>query len=136
MSTSIAGMRYNRRVIWFSLLYAGTLIAAVYAFKHHLLGGPLAYLAAMLPALAIIGIFGSMGRYLVEERDEYLRVLATHQMLWATGIALSGATIWGFLESFDLVGHIDAYYVAVLWFFGQGVGSCINRFQGRGRAAI
>ena len=29
------------------------------------------------------------------------------QTLWASGFALSVATVWGFLESFDLVGHVD-----------------------------
>ena len=67
----------------------------------------------MLPALPIIGIFGAIGRYLVEEQDEYVRMLMVRQTLWASGFALSVATIWGFLESFDLVGHVDGYYVAI-----------------------
>jgi hypothetical protein len=49
------------------------------------------------------------------------------QTLWASAFALSVATVWGFLESFDMVGHVDAYYVAVLWFGGLGLGSCINK---------
>jgi len=136
MAQNNAARRYRRRVIALSLLYAAFLIAAIYAFKHHLIGGPVAYLVAILPALAIIGIFVAIGAYLVEEQDEYLRTLAVRQSLWASGFALSGATIWGFLESFDLVGHVDAYYVAVLWFGGLGLGGCVNRLQGRGKAAI
>ena len=54
-------------------------------------------------------------------------MLTVRQTLWATGFALSVATVWGFLESFDLVGHIDAYYIAVLWFGGLGLGSCMNK---------
>ena len=55
------------------------------------------------------------------------------QSLVASGFALSIATIWGFLESFDLVDHIDSYYVAVLWFGGLGLGSCVNKLTfGRG----
>jgi hypothetical protein len=49
------------------------------------------------------------------------------QTLWASGFALSFATIWGFLESFDLVAHVEAYYVAVLWFGGLGLGACVNK---------
>src|SRR6476646_6606426 len=122
-----AWKRYNWRVIWLSLLYAAFLLPAVYGFKHHLILGAGAWLVAILPAIPIIGIFAAMGRYLVEEQDEYVRMLMVRQMLWATGFALSVATIWGFLESFDLVGHIDAYYVAVLWFGGLGLGSCMNK---------
>jgi hypothetical protein len=127
MTHSVAWKRYNIRVIWLSLLYGLFLIGAVYGIKHHLLGGVLAYVAAILPALPIIAIFGAIGRYLVEEPDEYVRMLMVRQTLWASGLALSLATIWGFLESFDLVGHIDAYYIAVVWFFGLGLGACINR---------
>jgi hypothetical protein len=127
MARSSAWKRYNVRVIWLSLLYAIFLIGAVYGFKHQLLGGLVAYLAAALPALPIIGIFGAIGRYLVEEQDEYVRMLMVRQTLWASAIALSLATIWGFLESFGVAGHIDAYYIAVVWFGGLGVGACINR---------
>ena len=127
MSGSMAWKRYNMRVIWLSLLYAIFLLGAIYAFKHQLLSGLVAYVAAILPALPIIGIFGAIGRYLVEEEDEYVRMLMVRQTLWASAIALSAATIWGFLQSFNLAGHIDAYYIAVVWFFGLGVGGCINK---------
>jgi hypothetical protein len=115
-------------MIWLWLLYAAFLLAAIYSFKHQFLGGLAAYVVAVLPALPIIGVFGTVGRYLVEEQDEYLRMLMVRQTLWASAIALSLATVWGFLESFQLAGHVDAYYIAVVWFFGLGVGACINRF--------
>lgn len=120
--------RYNVRVLWLSLLYALFLIGAIYGFKHRLIGdGPAAWLTAILPALPIIGIFVAIGRYLVEEQDEYVRMLMVRQTLWASGIALSLATIWGFLESFELVGHIESFYIAVLWFAGLGIGGLINK---------
>lgn len=119
--------RYNKRVVWLSLLYALFLCGAVYAFKHHVLAGVPAYVGAVLPALPIIGIFVAIGRYLIEEQDEYVRMLMVRQTLWASGFALSVATVWGFLESFDLVGHVEAYYIAVLWFGGLGLGNGINR---------
>ena len=127
MCWTAAMKRYNWRLIWLSLLYGIFLIGAVYGFKHQLFAGPVAYVAAILPALPIIGIFGAMGRYLVEEQDEYLRMLMVRQSLWASGFALSVATIWGFLENFNLVDHVDAYSVAIVWFFGLGVGACMNK---------
>jgi hypothetical protein len=127
MAQTPAWKRYNWRMIWLWLLYAALLLIAVYTFKHRLLGGPAAYLVAILPAIPIIGVFATVGRYLVEEQDEYLRMLMVRQTLWASGFALSVATIWGFLESFGLAGHIDAYYIAVVWFFGLGIGAVMNR---------
>lgn len=131
---SPAAKRYNRRVIVLMLIYAVALIGAVYAFKHHLLSGPLAWVVGVLPALPIVGVFAAIGLYLVEERDEYLRMMMVRQTLWASGFALSIATVWGFLESFELVRHIESYYVAVLWFGGLGLGACANKlsFGGRG----
>jgi hypothetical protein len=130
---SIAQRRYNKRVIVLSLAYAVTLLGATYAFKHHLLSGPVAYVAAALPALPLIGVFAAIGLYLVEEQDEYVRMLMIRQTLWASGFALSIATVWGFLESFELVQHVESYYVAVLWFGGLGLGSCVNKLTlGRG----
>src|SRR3982750_3683784 len=110
-----AWKRYNWRVVWLSLLYAVFLLPAVYGFKHQLVSHSVAWVGAILPALPIIGIFAAIGRYLVEEQDEYVRMLMVRQTLWASGFALSAATIWGFLESFGLVAHIEAYYIAVVW---------------------
>ena len=127
MSMNPAWKRYNIRVVWLSVLYSVFLIGSVYAFKHEMLSGVSAYAAAILPALPVVGIFAAIGLYLVEEKDEYVRMLMVRQTLWASGFALSVATIWGFLESFDLVERVDSYYIVVLWFGGLGLGACINR---------
>jgi hypothetical protein len=135
MAKSKAIGRYNRRVIALSLIYAAALFVAVYCFKHQLLSGPVAWVAAILPAVPVIGIFGAIGRYLVEESDEYLRMMMARQALIASGFALSIATAWGFLENFGLVSHVYAYYAAILWFAGLGVGACVNCLQARRTAA-
>ena len=127
MVRSLALRRYNRAIIGLSLAYAGALIGANVVFKGNVPSGLLAYLVAVVPALPIIGMFAAIGRYLNEEQDEYVRVLAVRKSLIASAFALSIATAWGFLESFDVVGHIDSYYIAVLWFGGLGVGECVNR---------
>jgi hypothetical protein len=129
-----AQRRYNRSVLLLSLAYALILFGVITFFKNSSPTGLSAYAAAILPALPIVGIFAVMGRYLADEQDEFVRMLTVRQTLYASAFALSIATIWGFLENFDLVGHIDAYYVAVLWFGGLGLGSCINKLTiGSGR---
>src|SRR5260221_9445032 len=127
MPRSAAWVRYNWCVVWLSLAYATFLIAPVYGFKHQLVPSLLKYPVAVLPALPIVGIFGAMGRYLVEEQDEYVRMLMVRQMLWASGFALSCATVWGFLDNFGLVGHADGYWVVIAWFFGLGIGGIVNK---------
>ena len=122
-----AWKRYNWRVVWLTLAYAAFLIAAVYGFKHQLIPDGLKYLVATLPALPVIGLFVAIGRYLVEEQDEYVRMLIVRQTLWASAFALSVATVWGFLEGFDLVGHADGYWIVVLWYIGLGIGGAANK---------
>ena len=133
MSWTPANRRYNVRVVILSLIYCAFLLGAVYGFKHHLVSGLFAWVAAILPALPIIGIFAAIGLYLVEEQDEYVRMLMVRQTLWASGFSLSIATTWGFLESFDMVSHVEVYWVSVLWFGGLGLGACANKLTiGRG----
>lgn len=127
MPKSPALLRFNRRVLTLSVIYALMLVGAAYLFNRHLVVGASAVVAGILPALPIVGIFVAIGYYLIEERDEYLRMLKVRETLWASGFALSVATIWGFLESFDIVGHVEAFYVAVLWFGGLGLGACANK---------
>lgn len=129
MPASPAFRRYNRRVLLLSIAYTACLFAAVYLFKHKLLSGPLAWPVALAPALAVIGFFVAIGRYLVEEQDEYLRDQMVRQALIATGFAMAVATAWGFLENFDLVPHAYGYYAAILWFVGLGLGALVNRLN-------
>ena len=135
MAFNQAQRRYNIRILLLGVLYALLLFGTVWLFVGHRAHGMIAYIVAVLPALPIVGMFGVIGRYLVEEKDEYLRDWFVRQALVATGFALSVATVWGFLENFDLVPHVYAYYAAILWFAGLGVGSCTNRLWSRwGRA--
>ena len=128
MSRSLARRRYNMAVLGCSAGYGFALFGAISYFNNNPdARSATAYAAAIIPALLIIGIFVAIGRYLVEERDEFLRVLMVRQTLVASGLALSVATIWGFLESFRLAPHVEAYWIAVIWFAGLGLGSCVNK---------
>jgi len=132
---SPAQRRYNMGILGCSTGYAAALFGATAYFGNHPDARSVtAYAAAIMPALLIIGMFFVIGRYLVEERDEYQRILMVRQTLVASGLALSLATLWGFLESFDLAPHVDAYWLAVVWFAGLGLGACVNRLT-LGRAA-
>jgi drug/metabolite transporter (DMT)-like permease len=123
-----AQRRYNHRVLGLSLAYAGALIGVSLVFRDSPPSGPVAWALALLPALPLVGIFLAMGRYLVEESDEYLRSVMVRQSLIATGFMLIVTTCWGFLQSFDQVARVDFYWAAILWFGGLGLGGCANRF--------
>ncbi len=126
MSKSPAQRRYVIRVGIAMGAYTVFLFAAIRFVRDGPVGGPLAYVLGVLPGLAVVGVFWAIGRLLVEETDEYRRMLLVRQALVASGFALSVTTIWGFLENFGLAHHIDGFYVAVLYFAGLAVGSLYN----------
>lgn len=121
-----AQQRHNQRVLRLSIVYAVVLLGAVYLFKHGLVSGAAAWVTAIVPGLVVSGFFLLFGRYLVDEHDEYVRLLVARQTLIATGILLSLTTIWGFLESFGLVGHVLAWIWAVVWLVGFAIGGAAN----------
>jgi len=124
---SPAQRRYVLRIAVSMALYLIFLATALrFVGRGAVVGAP-AYVLAALPGVAILGVFWAVGRLIVEEKDEYLRMLLVRQTLIATAFSLSLTTIWGFLENFSLVPHIDAFYVAILWFAGLGVGALFNR---------
>jgi hypothetical protein len=111
--------RYMRRFILLMLAYVAAIIGVILWFSQ---GGPqgwLRYVVAVLPALPIIGMIAAIGAFLVEQEDEYLKMLMVRQQLAATGFTLVVTTIWGFLETFTLVPHVPAYAVFVLYCAGQ-----------------
>ena len=127
MAKSPAQRRYLVRMMIAMGGYLATLFLAEYLIDDGGLGGPLAWVVALLPGLCVAAVFWAIGRLLVEEQDEYLRSLLVRQTLVATGFAMVVATIYGFLENYRLVPHVDAFYLAVLFFVGLGVGSVVNK---------
>ncbi|MXP31068.1 hypothetical protein GRI94_18520 [Erythrobacter jejuensis] len=129
LGRGVAQKRYVKRVAVFSSLYLVSFGIFIFATKAADLGPWLRPFLAVLPGLAIIGIIWAVGRLIAEEDDEFLRMLVIRQSLVATGIALSAASIWGFLETADIVFHLDAYWWVVVWFFGLGIGAAANRIE-------
>jgi hypothetical protein len=120
--------RYFIRLVVLVLLYLVTLIGAVFAFKAHAVSGPAAVLLAVLPALPVIGVFWAVMRYLVEEPDEFMRLLLVRQCLVATGFCLTIMTVWEFLQNFDVVPPGNGGFgAAFFWFIGLGVGGLYNK---------
>jgi hypothetical protein len=120
--------RYFVRIVVLVLLYLATLVGAVMAFKANAVTGPAAYGLAVLPALPVIGVFWAVMRYLIEEKDEFLRMLLVRQCLFATGFCLTVMTIWEFLQNFDLVPPGNGGFgAAFFWFIGLGFGGLYNR---------
>lgn len=139
------------RVVRASTAECGALNPAVRRYMSGLMGGMLAYMALLVlaglaeelgwltglplallgatPLVPILGCIFVMGRYLVEEQDEYLRMRSAHAGLIATGLLLSVATIWGFLEQRGLTAHVPASYAFIVWCAGLGLGQFIQKLR-------
>ncbi|MFM5886347.1 MAG: hypothetical protein ACKOQ3_13655 [Novosphingobium sp.] len=125
---SPAAKRYTLRLAVLMTIYIATLFFAKWMFKHALAHGPLAYALAILPGLPIIGVFWAVMRLIVEEKDEFVRLLHVRQCLVATGFCLTVMTVWEWLQNFDLVAQGNGGFgAAFFWFAGLGVGALYNR---------
>ena len=128
MSQSPAVRRYLVRLFVLMAIYLVVLFAAVWTFRHGPPLGLLAWPLAIAPALPIVGVFWAVMRLLVEEKDEYLRMLFVRQALIATAFCLTVTTIWEFLQNFDLVpAGSGGFGAAFFWFVGLGIGGIANK---------
>jgi len=128
MYRSPAIRRYLVRLVVLVVIYLITLIAAVSLFKANAVSGPAAYALAVVPALPIIGVFWAVMRFLIEEPDEFMRLLLVRQCLFATGFCLTIMTVWEFLQIFDLVPPGNGGFgAAFFWFIGLGFGGLYNK---------
>lgn len=118
---------YMWRLAILMSLYVVTLLFSVTAFRQGWVQGIWAWPLAILPALPIIGVFWAVMRLIVEEPDEYLRMMFVRQCMIATGFCLVVMTVWQFLRNFDLVPDGDGGFGATfVWFVGLGVGAVAN----------
>ena len=131
MSRSPAITRYQRRLTGFMLAYLVLIFGAGYVFRHLPPEKPFAYLVAVLPALPILGVFWSIFRLMVEETDEYLRMLFVRQSLFATAFCLAIMTIWDSLRNYEVVpAGNGGFGAAFFWFIGLGIGAVWSRITG------
>lgn len=119
--------RYLLRLGSSIAVVALSVVAARYLTTNGLVDGPLVWVLALIPGLAMLGAFYAIGMLIIEQKDEFIRMLILRQVVIGTGIALSLAMVWGFLEEFGLVAHMNPYYVAIAWFIGFGFGGLVNR---------
>jgi hypothetical protein len=120
--------RYSYRMLGFGAAYAGAFVGAVMLMTSAAPPkGAIAYLVATVPALLVIGMIWSIFQLLQDTEDEYQKLLLAKGLLLAAGITLALATLWGFLEAFDLVPHIDLYWVVCVWFPMTGLAGWMVR---------
>ena len=122
--------RYNRRFLAASFAYVLGLGIAIALWNAYDLSGPVVFVIALLPTLPTFAMVWTMGRYLVEETDEYLRYRTVRAAIMSLGMVLAIGIFWGFLEMFELVPHVWAWWVLPVWAGGLGVAQLWMKVRG------
>jgi len=113
-----AMLRYNQRLTLNMVVYFALLMASIILHERGLTEGALGYVIAAVPALPIVNCLVLMARWLREESDEVVRAMTLDAIVWAGGLTLGEATVWGFLETFGKVPNLWMW-LAPLAFFAQ-----------------
>tara|TARA_B100001057_G_scaffold449372_1_gene490478 strand:- start:334 stop:951 length:618 start_codon:yes stop_codon:yes gene_type:complete len=129
MTTAVR--RYNRRFLTFSLIYAVAMLGAGWATGLVAQDAPLMWLLAVLPMVPAFGMIWTIMRYVAEETDEYQRHRAITAAMTGLALVLVCGTGWGFLETFNLVPHVWAWWVFPVWAVGLGIGMIWNEITTR-----
>ncbi len=119
--------RYNRRFLTASLGYVALFFAAMWIARTYAPGEAVRVMLAFTAALPVIFMIRAMALLLREEDDEYLRSRLVEQSLIATGVLLTIATLYGFLNAFDVAPRVDAWVAFPVWAVGLGIA---RLFQG------
>ena len=125
-----AGRRYAVRFLSAMGVYAAIFFVAR-PFEAHYASVPLRVAIALGLALSVIGVIAAVGLYLLEEADEYQRMLQAQAVIWATGITLSVSTLWGYLAVMRLARDLPAVDVFIVfnaaWLAVTGVRKVLGR---------
>lgn len=105
--------------------YVILLMAAVSLGRQGLADGAWGYLIALAPSVGVVGGIASVGFYLAEETDEFARATLTQSLLWGAAGTLSVASIWGFLESFHKVPHVEAWAAVPMFAMFMGLAQAL-----------
>lgn len=120
-SPSPALRRYLLRFLAAMSAYIVLTFVVATCFRRFHPHGPLAYVLAVLPAVAIIGCIVTVGLFLAEEKDEFQRNLFIQSLLWGLGGVLAVTSVWGMLESFTHITHFQPSWTFTLFWMCVGI---------------
>ena len=124
-----AKRRMHRRLIPLAVLYLAACAAGKFLIDRTDLPDIAVYIIAVLLSLPLVFSIFVIGRYVVEEDDEYIRMLVVRHMVTATGMTLVTATVWGLLELYADAPALPIYYILVIWCAGFAFSQIQSRFS-------
>lgn len=121
---------YNRRIVTASVLYVVIALPVFTNYDRIPRDSAWPWLLALAAVLPLLGMIWAMVRYVTDEIDEYLRYQAVMAGLIGLALVLVTGTVWGFLETFDLVPHVWAWWVFPGWAIGLAAGQLWMKVRG------
>ena len=119
-----AHRKYVFRTMAFMIPYAIVCLTAITGLFDGIIGKPTGWIVAVVVSAPIIGQIWSTLE-LMRESDEFVRAVTARQFILASGLAMAGATLWGFGETFAGAPHIPAWMVYPLFW---GAFGCVAPF--------
>jgi hypothetical protein len=110
-----AARRYMWRFLPAMMSYVAVLIVAISYANAAEPSGVAAWLVALAPAVPLLFAIRAVALFLIEEDDEYLRERLYRQVAAATALTLAVCTVWGFLDLFGVVPHVELWVVFPIW---------------------
>lgn len=121
--------RYLIRLTVFLSLYMVVLICGMTLMNgDNPPGQSMAAVLAILTALPILGVFWTIFRLVAEMDDEYQRLLMTKQIMVGTAMTLAIATVWQFLNAYDVLAQ-GPQWIGAIWFAMFGVAGGFVRWK-------
>jgi hypothetical protein len=129
---SAAGKRYRRRVLTAMSVYLVLLFSCLKLVKAVPIHGWMLYAMAVLPAVPVIAVLVSLGRYLQEETDEYLRMLTVRSLMVAAGALLATIVVNDFLRVIAHGAALDPFVCFIIFFMAFGIAQGGQEMASRG----
>lgn len=128
-----AGKRYQRRVMGTMVVYLVVLFGAIVVVKHTHPHGWLLYAISVLPALPLLATLGSMGVYLQEETDEYIRLMTMRSLVAGTAVLLAVIVVSDFLRTISNAAPLAPFASWVTFFLAFGAAQGVQKLRNRVR---
>jgi hypothetical protein len=128
-----AGKRYQRRVLVTMSVYLVVLFGSIFVVKHTHPHGWLLYAISLLPALPILAMLASMGVYLQEEKDEYIRLMTMRSLVAGTAVLLMVLVVSDFLRTISSAPPLAPFASWVTFFLAFGAAQMVQTMRNRVR---
>jgi uncharacterized membrane protein len=128
---SRAGKRYRRRVLVAMGVYIAVLFSSLKFVEAVSMSRRALYATAILPAIPVIAVLVSLGLYLQEESDEFLRMITVRSLLFASGALVAITVVSDFLRVIAHGAPLRPFACFVVFFVSFGIANILESIVSR-----